>query len=159
MQDVLVAERTKHFFVTGHSADQIAACLRVMGPRREGALYGAFTDWSVRYSVGRACALVHVDVLTTLPRWIEPSRAPRALVQTWNAYLAGLIEHERGHRDIAVAAGRQLLAALAQQRGVDPAPTLRAILHRARADELQFDADTRHGACDPRISNLGSVAA
>lgn len=158
MQDVLVAEHTVHFWVTGNTADQIADSLRVMGPRRVGVRYGAFTDWSVRYAVGRNSAVVHVDVITTLPKWIEPRTAPKSLVQTWRSFLDGLVEHERGHRDIAVAAGRELLAEL-RHGGVDPATALSRIIEQARGQEERFDADTHHGATDPRISNLSSLAA
>lgn len=158
MQDVLVAERTVHFWITGHSTEQLADAIRVMGPRRAGERYGAYTDWSVRYSVGRCGALVHVEVITTLPRWIEPRTVSNRLIQIWRSYLDGLVEHERGHRDIAVTAGRALLAEL-NDGHPDPPTALAGILDKARIDEQRFDADTQHGATDPRISDLSSLVA
>lgn len=106
---------------------------------------------------GQACRLadlaVTVEVTIHLPEWVPAKPTKSGLREAWAAMLAGLTLHEEGHRDNAVAAGRELhsrLAGLGTDR--DCLRLGRAAQREAFRAQVRFqlrdrnyDRRTRHG--------------
>lgn len=142
-QDVELHVETIRYRVLGASWGALRCALGVVGPKRKGRVYAAFTDWRVRWEaratvcegIWRADGIrVRVETQLTLPEWRAPLTAPSALVERWQNYLAALEAHEQGHIDIAEKAGTAVAAAL---RGV-----------RGCASERQFSVQVKTSAND-----------
>ena len=110
---------------------------------------------------------VRLEMQLWLPDWQPEGEAPAALREAWAAMLAGLIEHEAGHRDMAVAAARELaarVAVLGARSDLD-CPTLRRELLGARLSQLSrlavrsaaYDRRTAHGQRQGAVLALEAV--
>jgi predicted secreted Zn-dependent protease len=108
--------------VAGRSARALNQALAREGPRRDGRRAHALTEWRVAWSyvaVQReaACAssrpTVSVEIVTTLPRWVDLESAPERLVSDWALFLARLRDHESRHQYLALRGSRELQRTLA----------------------------------------------
>jgi predicted secreted Zn-dependent protease len=128
----------------------------------DGKKYDSVTNWKVKWDydfnrVGGACSTaafrVTVDVVFRLPKWVSNTDAPQQLVDKWNNHIKNLLLHEKGHRDRAVEAARELTRTIAElppgrtcselDREVDRVS--RALLNKLLADQEEYDAATSHG--------------
>jgi predicted secreted Zn-dependent protease len=155
----------RFYEVTGNSATGLRAQLDRLGPvSKSGRRFDGRTDWEVRWNYSYldsagGCRIdgvtLAVNVVFTLPRWSTAMAAPPVLRQRWGAYLEALQQHEDGHRDIALAAAREIeleIRALSQNRL--PCAALpatidalgRRILGKHQSADDEYDARTRHGA-------------
>lgn len=154
----VVREREVGYWVTGASARELSEAMRFNGPRRPhgssgvaGRAWAGYTDWRVEWTGDT----VVVDVSMHLPRWLEPSRPPPELVRRWETFVAELRAHERGHRDLAIDAGKAVLSIV---RRADPTASTEAAreieraLEKAREAERAYDRDTLHGASPDRAA-------
>jgi predicted secreted Zn-dependent protease len=89
----------------------------------DGKKYDSVTNWKFKWSYGysitsSACRAdsftVTVDVVFMLPKWTQTADAPPQLVDKWNKFISNLMIHERGHRDLAVAAAEELSRAVGE---------------------------------------------
>jgi len=150
------------YLVVGSSVEQLRSALDALGPVRAGRRFGAFTDWEVTWRYRhvddrgtRRVAEVTVDVSARimLPRWNPPRSASADLVTAWHALVAAIEEHERGHVDIAAAAGAEVqrrlmtLPPFGTKEELDAAAAAAAqeAVREAREREVTYDAATRHG--------------
>jgi predicted secreted Zn-dependent protease len=157
-----VAVCTRSYAVAGATAAQLREAVALLGPRRGGARFAAYTDWTVAWSYAAAvtergvrpdAVRVDVAVTCTLPRWRPPRGAAPALVEAWGAYLAAAGRHERGHVELAVAAGCAALDALRATPACPGATPLDAtargrvevVIERFRRREARYDEATGHG--------------
>jgi predicted secreted Zn-dependent protease len=150
------------YAITGSTAEHLRAMIGGRGARRAEGRFPGYTDWLIDWTCeprraddvtrpGRVAVLVSATM--TLPAWTPPAWAAPELVASWRAYLEALELHERGHVDIAVAAGRRMLDGLQALPGFASADLLqegaRGVAERAiraaRRAELEYDAETRHG--------------
>lgn len=159
-----VRETYVTYNVHGTSIPELRAGLRRNGVRmNDGGTYDALTSWDVRWEydydrVAGNCSVddfrAVVDVTIRYPRWVSDDNTPAPLTDAWDAYLHGLIRHEQGHRDIAVAAADGLIRAAT---ALTPASTCadldrtvealgRSFMDRLRLDQQAYDAETGHGA-------------
>jgi predicted secreted Zn-dependent protease len=108
--------------VAGTSARTLNRALATEGPRKAGRRAHALTEWRVAWSYvpvsGRAvCASVRptvsVEIVTTLPRWVDLDSASDRLVSDWALFLARLRDHESRHQYLALQGSRELLRTLA----------------------------------------------
>jgi predicted secreted Zn-dependent protease len=51
--------------------------------------------------------VVTVDIIVTMPRWVNISSAPADDQKRWDAYLVNVNRHEQGHVNIAMQAARE----------------------------------------------------
>jgi predicted secreted Zn-dependent protease len=149
--------------ITGSTSAEIRTLLHTLGPTRNGCTFAAFTDWEVSWTysvaplpegVHLAAARVDVRALVTVPRWRPPRSALAALIARWRQYRAAIELHEQGHVNLAVDAGRCVLARLETlpafpseqelQRAVDAAA--RAEIAAALDRERVYDEASGHGA-------------
>ena len=147
--------------VDGDTPGMLNRDLARNGPRRDGRAFQGLTDFQVRYRfdprpVGGGCratdARVHVEVVTTLPLWIERDTAPESLRRDWDVFRARLREHERGHQDIAIAGGKMLLDEVERLAAPDCAAlradaerVAQALQRRLDLEQRDWDAETGHG--------------
>jgi predicted secreted Zn-dependent protease len=153
----------QYYDVVGASSQALRAQLRERGPRDANGRWAAATRWNVSWSfpyladeVGCVGGPVNVQVAIsfTFPRWTTPTQGGPGLAERWQRYLDAVVQHEHGHRDIAVEGADALRLALAS---LPPTPTCEqfALNAQATADnfmtrynerQVQYDRLTDHGA-------------
>ena len=147
------SEQDESYAVTGTTADQLRLSINQNRPGD----YDALTTWNIAWSFQNCTNpqwLVSLDVVYDLPRWDAPTSADSALVARWHRYLDALYCHEYGHGKLGLDCANSAYAALAalQPSGDCDAltamatATFQGILDDCKAREVQYDADTMHGA-------------
>jgi predicted secreted Zn-dependent protease len=94
-----------------------------------------------------------VDIQFTVPRWGDYRRADREEQKKWDAYYKALLEHEHGHKDIALNAARNIENGLLNMERFDNRADLEYKAEKIaqsifrECDELQrqYDVETNHG--------------
>jgi predicted secreted Zn-dependent protease len=163
-QAPVVKEMYEYYEVKGSSEGQLRNELCRNGCQwKDGKTYDSVTNWHVKwdYDYDRApetCSAdsfkVFVDITFRYPKWVRTDGVLQALVDKWDSYVKSLVEHESGHRDMAVAAAADLSRAVT---AMPPAPTCAELDRRVRVlchermkrleDEAKaYDADTHHGS-------------
>lgn len=149
--------------LTGSTLRELRGLIGVLGPTRGGRSYGGFTDWRIDWwfdveaeqAAARVAGVrVEVRTHTLLPRWRPPGSAPETLRAEWGRYLAALETHERGHVNLAVEAGRNMLARLERLAGFGGLDALQeaakdtaaSVLASAHEQERAYDIGSEHGA-------------
>jgi len=128
----------------------------------DGKKYDSVTSWKISWDYGynnvaSTCKadsfIVNVEVIFRLPKWVRTDEAPKALVDKWDTFVRNLLTHEKGHRDLAIAAAAELARSVAE---LPPAPTcadldkkVQAMSHmsikKLNEEEQQYDVTTDHG--------------
>jgi len=128
----------------------------------DGRKYDSVTNWNLKWNYGHtsesdSCRAdtftVTVDVVYKLPKWTPSQAAPSQLVDKWNNFTKNLMTHEKGHRDLAVAAAQELTRAVAE---LPPARTCadldkeiqalsREKMKSLNENEQEYDVTTDHG--------------
>jgi predicted secreted Zn-dependent protease len=129
----------------------------------DGQKYDSVTTWRLEWGYEhdrsmQACSAeafqAIVEVTIRYPQWIPTDEAPQELVDKWTKYLANLILHEEGHRDMVVEAIDDITRAVAK---MPAAPTcaeldrmVKCLCHERMAklneETRAYDAMTAHGA-------------
>ncbi len=166
---VAVDERVEHYLIDGDDARQWHAAMQAKGPRDpvSGRTYSGFTRWHVTWSwdtyplADGECQVgghqVRVEVVVRLPEWSGRAAASGPLLREWDALHARLRDHERLHRDNAVAAAGALDAMLEAMDEPVPCAGARKRIDRDARDLLarfheadrRLDRETRHGRIGP----------
>jgi predicted secreted Zn-dependent protease len=159
----VIHDEIEYIDVTGNSKRELVEALdRLSVPDETGKRFYGHTHWELRWnynvaSEGAECRVTTVtatlDMTMSLPRWDPPRNANPALVRTWNAFVAGLREHEEGHRDIALAAAQEITRRIeAEPPAANCAKLKRTVGIRANSllDEYRekgrrYDKSTDHG--------------
>lgn len=160
--DVTVTKSS--YAIAGSTIAELRSVLHVLGPTRNGRAFAAFTDWTVdwefdgdadRHLQARiVCVRVRVRADVMLPRWRPPRSTSSQTIAAWQRYLTAVETHEQGHVNLAVEAGRAVLASLEGLGEFAKVDDLRCIAvdaaHEAvatiRERELIYDQETQHGA-------------
>jgi predicted secreted Zn-dependent protease len=127
--------------VRGLTAQEIWRDIGRKGPHQ--AEYGLYAQaeaeirygWEVAFaSVGGICraesAMVYVDVNIRLPDWVDKARGSQELRNAWNRYISKVRRHEDHHKDIALAAAREIDRAIT---AAPPQRSCRALEHDIKA--------------------------
>lgn len=151
------------YAVVGSTVDELRTVLQTLGPSRSGRAFSAYTDWTVDWEFDIKAGMPHARVVNarvcvrakiTLPRWCPPRSASPHILTEWVRYIGALDAHEQGHLQLAVEAGRAVLAQLEALDGDADVGRLRqsasgvaesAVL-AVRRQESRYDAVSRHGA-------------
>lgn len=158
-----VAVDRSSYGVAGSSAREIRSVMQLLGPARGGRTFSAYTDWEVgwSYSVEPGPSGLHatsvrvaVRAAVLVPRWRPARGASAELVEAWPLYLAAIEVHEQGHVNLAVEAGRTVLACLeglpafAEPGALHSAAEIAAKTRvaAARDRERAYDQASSHGA-------------
>ncbi len=172
---VAVHAREVYYDISGSTAEDLWKAMRALGPQSGGRRVFGYHSWNVRWNFryapgGGECRMKDVQVeLTstiTLPRWRPPAVAPDGLVAQWDAFVAALTLHEQGHRDLSLAAAREIERALRRLRhagcaALDAQANALAnrILGQYRERDRRYDAETGSGRTQGAIWPPGNVAA
>ena len=157
------SEQTRYYQVLGRTAYDMQTSIDRNGPATaDGRRWAGLTNAAIRWRFGTVqessgCAVswyrVDVDIVMTLPSWVEEASASPTLVAHWRRYSTQLLSHEKGHRTISLEAADEIrgaLAALTPQSTCDEMQrianeTASALLVRSRERNHRYDVDTRHG--------------
>ncbi|HUD40367.1 MAG TPA: DUF922 domain-containing protein [Dokdonella sp.] len=156
------AERT-YYDVVGDSVEALRAQLQAQRPRGEdGGRYDAYTRWKLEWQYrfreqrdGCRRISLRTDLTTTihLPRWQAPADAAPDLVRRWEAYVAALDRHERGHEALAIEAAEAVEQRVGAIGRAHDCKTLEAEVNAAgeavvedyKARQRAYDVETGHG--------------
>ena len=151
-----LAHATMRYYAVGGTTDaQIRARLNARAPASPDGFDGdAFTRWNFRWSWpgygSAACdlgkATVTLGIVVSFPRWIHPAAAPAAVAADWLRYTRALARHEQGHVDNVRARDPLVLRAIKRATCSTADAAARAQLQLIRAQDVAYDARTRHGA-------------
>lgn len=160
-----LALNTNYYQVAGLTVEQLRKQMARLGPldTNFGRRYNGFTKWYIHWNYNysnsyKGCRLsnikVKTEVTTILPKWNAPRTASLALVSDWNRYITALSGHESGHKDHAVAAGKEILQALSslpaysscEQLGIVANAAGDRIIKKYNQQDISYDQITHHGA-------------
>lgn len=163
--------RVAEYAVTAATVAELRREMQRAGPVAQGVRYPGATHWNLRWSFQYApgaagCSLrtvsVVVDTRVTLPRWTPRTPPEPAVADWWEAFRAGLIDHELGHVRLAVESGgaivdalRPLTAGTCAALGARADAAAQGLWAQARERQAAYDRDTRHGA-RPAAARAGS---
>ncbi len=128
----------------------------------DGKKYDSVTSWKIKWDYGynnsaNACKadsfIVNVEVIFRLPKWARTDEAPQELVDKWDAFVRNLLAHEKGHRDLAIAAASELARSVAELPPAETCTDLdkkvqalgRTNMKKLNEEEKQYDIITDHG--------------
>jgi predicted secreted Zn-dependent protease len=162
---VAIDEKLVNYAIEGDTASELLSQMDRLGPfdqHDDSKRFQAYTSWNVRWNYmmmpqpdGR-CRLeqiaVTLQVTMTLPAWQPKRHADSLLESRWPTYLAGLTNHEMGHRANGVRAAfavRDALAAVApsscKQLGEFANAAAMAALDARKGADADYDRETEHG--------------
>lgn len=160
----VVKETYEYYEIKGNTEDQLRHEMCRNGCKwKDGRTYDSVTNWQVKWDYDydrapQACSAdsfrATVDITFRYPKWVRTDDVTGPLTAKWDAYMKSLVEHETGHRDMAVEAAAELSRAVAD---LPPAPTcaeldhaVRSLCHerlnRLNVDAKEYDEATRHGS-------------
>jgi predicted secreted Zn-dependent protease len=144
-----------YYDVSGATADELRAHLNALRPAAyDGSKGDAVTTWYIQWdwpgygtgSCDLAAATVTYDIKVVFPYWIEPVNPDPALVSRWTTYTRNLATHEEGHVDYVVDHYQSVDAAIKGATCTTADGAAKAALGAIRQHDLDYDADTDHGA-------------
>lgn len=156
---LILEERT--YPVRGRTVQSVGRSLRQAGRSQIGRDAMGLTRWSVRWSWHAqagddGCHLDEVEVTVaiemTLPEWQDRKASGSTLVDAWDRFERALWVHESGHRDLAMAAGNEILSTLRAFQTPDCAAVDEAARARAREILARYE---RQSALYERTTGTG----
>jgi predicted secreted Zn-dependent protease len=155
------ALQIKHFNISGGSAIEVRDSLDKQGPID---VYGhrsdALTKWKISWDwpgaeTGNpdfAKAKPSLDLSMNIPCWTDYVKADQKLQNRWVTFVMALIDHEKGHVDIARDHFERPAQAVHQAAAINPnlaAREANAIgeneLEKIRQLDIKYDRVTEHG--------------
>lgn len=159
----VVSEKHEFYEITGWGAKVLRDQINRQGITwSDGKKYDSVTRWRVTWdyehdrspqSCNAEAFQATAEITIRYPKWVPTDDAPQELLDKWERYLASLIEHEQGHRDMVVEAVEELTRAVAQLPSEPTCAELdrkvRSVCHERMAKlndgAKEYDEVTRHG--------------
>jgi predicted secreted Zn-dependent protease len=159
----LVTEMQEYYEIMGQDEKELRKQMSRNGSSwSDGNQYDSLTRWRVTWDYGyertpHACSAdffrANVEITIRYPKWVRTDDDPSPLQEKWDSYLASLVTHETGHRDMAVEAVQDLTRTIAD---MPAAPTceeldrkIRSLCHermqKLNDNAKEYDSMTRHG--------------
>ena len=166
-----INESYRYYDVKGTSTDEVRKQMRKNGTKwNDGHVYAALTTWNIKYNYGitkRNGAYVvssvetNIDIKFDLPRWKPGSTPPAHMASQWDNYSERLIEHENGHRDLAVNAAAEVNKVLStlgsfsskQELQQEADRRVKAALDQHKKTQVAYDDHTSHGITQGAVLN------
>jgi predicted secreted Zn-dependent protease len=160
---------TTYYIIKGSTANELRKEMNSKSTiMQDGELIDAFTSWDVSWQLNwnpknDKCHITTVssnlDVTFTLPKWTSRDKADKNTIKQWDRYYKALIQHESGHRDIAVQAAENIEKEIL---GLGPSSSCKELEKKANqtgkitlnkyiALEKEYDKKTNHGMQDGAI--------
>jgi predicted secreted Zn-dependent protease len=162
--NISISTEYTYYQVTGATAEELRAQMNQLGRTDEsGSHWDAYTEWHISWAypylaeIG-ACTAgpveVHVEVTMVFPEWDPPAGTSQKLIERWNTFLTALEDHEKGHKEIAIAAGNEVyraISALVAYRTCDEVEgaadaAAERVLEQYLQREAIYDQESEHGA-------------
>jgi predicted secreted Zn-dependent protease len=158
----IVNEKVKEYHVYFNNVDTLLSDIDKASPiRQDGSIYHAHTDTYVKWnywwdSSEKSCTFnrvqTTVDITYTLPL-LRKSSASKQVLDIWRLYYPALVQHEKGHGEIAINAAREIEKTLIQMPSYNNCDSLsqkanlkaQDILARFRPKHMDYDKITEHG--------------
>jgi len=159
----LVRLHTSYYYIDGTSATVLAAQLDQNGPvGSDGNHYAGRTRWDIQWKFrheqkGTACSMtdvaIAIGVAQTMPRWRGEEKGAPGLKALWTKFVAALQQHEDGHKEYGLKAGKEIEAAVLAVKPASNCEDLelaantaaQAILTKYQALDEEYDRKTSHG--------------
>jgi predicted secreted Zn-dependent protease len=159
---VTMDARIHYYDVSAASLNELRRGMSALGPRVQGRSFQAAAQTNFRWTYqyhrrGLNCELRRVRVqlrsTITFPRWNPTAEPDSSLLEWWQQFNAGLMEHERGHVMISVETAKDIIRELEGLSAVG-CETVAAranvegqrLLMRNQQSQEEYDRTTRHGA-------------
>lgn len=159
-----VKEHFNYYDIGGSSPAELRLQMRQNGTKwKDGRIYAALTTWDIRYKYdvvsenGRyvmKAVTTDISIEYIFPRKLRStSTASDALTVLWEKYMDCLIEHEIGHKDLAVKTAGEINETL-ESLGSFPSRSeldsevgrqVQAKLKKLKEMQVEYDDHTRHG--------------
>ena len=144
-----------YYDISGATADEMRTQLNALRPTaNDGSKGDAVTTWYVQWywpgygtsSCDLAAATVSYDIKVAFPHWVQPANPDPGLVARWTTYTNTLATHEEGHVDYVVDNYQSVAAAIKGATCATADAAAQTALRPIRQHDLDYDADTDHGA-------------
>ena len=161
--DPRVDVKIKYYEVEGDTVEDLKNELKVKTPiRNNGAPFDANTTWYVKWNTqwamkGMSCGIIsvttRVSIIFTLPKWANYKEHSGKEREKWDRFFKRLVDHENGHKDIAVGSAKELEKSILDMESRKNCDDLKrdanrlgeTIIEKYQGVTEQYDLETDHG--------------
>ena len=94
-----------------------------------------------------------INVMVTLPKWVHNGDADPSEKERWSRYYKNLVNHENGHKELALEAGNNIDQLIMEMNPAVNCTTLkdnamslgRSVVDEFNARSAKYDNETDHG--------------
>ena len=155
--------KIKYYKVPGKTVEEMRKELKTTTPTRiNGRSFDAHTTWVIKWNIqwatkGMSCSIVsvttRVSIVFTLPKWTNYKEASPEEKAKWDRFFKRLVEHENGHKDIAVGSAKEIEKVVMNMESRKDCDTLKhdsnqlgqTIIEKYLELTQQYDVVTDHG--------------
>ncbi len=153
----------KYYEINGARFEDLEGELDSKTPiRHNGKAFHADTTWHVKWNTqwamkGMSCGITSVtswvSIIFTLPKWADYKVANGTEKEKWDKFFKRLVEHENGHKDIAVGSAKEIEKAVMNIGSRKDCNILKhdsnhlgqKIMEKYHRLTQQYDIETDHG--------------
>jgi predicted secreted Zn-dependent protease len=161
--DPRVDVKIKYYEVEGDTVEDLKNELKVKTPiRNNGTPFDANTTWYVKWNTqwamkGMSCGIIsvttRVSIIFTLPKWANYKEHSGKEREKWDRFFQRLVDHENGHKDIAVGSAKELEKSILDMESRKNCDDLKrdanrlgeTIIEKYQGVTEQYDLETDHG--------------
>lgn len=161
--DPRIDVKIKYYKVRGETVEELRKELTKKTPiRNNGQSFDANTTWYVKWNTqwamkGMSCSIIsvttRVSIVFTLPKWANSKDADAKEREKWAKFFKQLVEHENGHKDIAVGSAKEIERVVMNMESRKDCETLKrdsnrlgqTIIEKYHELTQQYDIETDHG--------------
>lgn len=163
LTDPRIDVKIKYYDIQGKTAQEAQRQMRLKTPiRNDGRAFDANTTWYVKWDTqwamkGMTCGIIsvttRVGIVFTLPKWTDYKKADHKEQEKWDRIFKQLVEHENGHKDIAVGSAKEIEREVMRMESRKDCVTLKhdsnrlgqTIIEKYGQLARDYDAATDHG--------------
>ena len=157
-------EKIEYYEITGRAEKELRDQMTDKGVLwSDGKKYDSLTSWHVQWAYEHdrsmeSCSAeafqASAEITIRYPKWIRAGDTPQDLMDKWEEYLANLVLHEEGHRDMVVEAIEDITRAVARMPAAQNCAELdrmvKCLCHERMAklnvEAKWYDMATLHGS-------------
>ena len=160
-----VNDQVEYYEIRGKTLRELRIDAHINGPVARDTTWFGLTHYQIHWTYGyyrqpTLCRLTNVkmmvDVIVTLPRWVDSSDVDPAAVYWWANSSEQVRTHEAHHVQLAVDGASEIRSLLMRKTGSDCSLLARTaneeaavILRRVAEQQQSFDRESRHGTVLP----------
>ena len=161
--DPSIDVKIKYYEVEGDRVEDLKNEVKVKTPiRNNGKPFDANTTWYVKWNTqwamkGMSCGIIsvttRVSIIFTLPKWANYKEHSGKEREKWDRFFKRLVDHENGHKDIAVGSAKELEKSILDMESRKNCDDLKrdanrlgeTIIEKYQGLTEQYDLETDHG--------------